>query len=94
MKNVGYHAYRLKSNPVERIFAEEWDKQNAPVLCGRSTLAYLVDDGKRREDVTKAEVKLAATMIQWLGSPVGQDFLRVVNERIAKELGKKGGRNG
>ena len=64
----GLHPYRFKDNPEERRFAEAWAKH-----CGDGkTLAYLLFPVAP----TEREEQVAATVIQWLGSPVGQGFLR------------------
>ena len=67
----GLHTHRFKQNPEERRFAEAWAKH-----CGDGkTLAYLLAVGDQRFPVAPTE-QVAATVIQWLGSPVGQGFLR------------------
>ena len=70
----GLHTHRFKQNPEERRFAEAWAKH-----CGDGkTLAYLLTVGDQRFPTapTGREEQVAATVIQWLGSPVGQGFLR------------------
>lgn len=42
-------------------------------------LEYLMGDGATRGVVSDRDELVAATVIQWLGSPVGQGFLRDVN---------------
>ena len=70
----GLHPYRFKDNPEERRFAEAWADRNA---TGKH-LAYLLTVGDQRFPTapTGREEQVAATVIQWLGSPVGQGFLR------------------
>jgi len=72
MKNKGLHAYRFGNNPEERRFAAEWERQNRECL----TLEYLLGDDNSRAEPTDRERQVAATVVQWLGSPVGQCFLR------------------
>ncbi len=76
MKNKGLYTHRFKDNPEEKRFAEAWDTINR---LG-SNLAYLLDPkngvGSRPPEPTDRERVVAATVIQWLGSPVGQAFLR------------------
>lgn len=67
MNVKGRWAQRLKDNPEERRFAKAWDKANV--------LRYLLGDGIVPVDPTEQEAVVAATVIQWLGSPVGQGFL-------------------
>lgn len=77
-KFTGAHPYRLESNPEERLFAEAWQKQNR---FGRFTMLEQIlsdDGGKTPAEVSERDEMIAATIIQWLGSPVGQSFLRDV----------------
>jgi hypothetical protein len=70
IKHEGLCRYRLASNPLERVFADAWKKQ-AP-----STLGYLIcGQDINRHDYTERDAEVAATVIQWLGSPVGKSFL-------------------
>lgn len=84
MKHVGLYAHRLRENPEERRFAEEWEKANER----GNILAYLLDlkngSGGRPVEVASRDIVVAATVIQWLGSPVGGGFLRDVGYRIAE----------
>jgi hypothetical protein len=71
----GLHTYRFKENPEEKRFAEAWDKQNEQ----GSNLAYLLtvgDQSGRPPEPSDRDHVVAATVVQWLGSPVGQSFLR------------------
>lgn len=70
----GLHPYRFKDNPDEKKFAEEWAKQQQG-----HTLAYLLHLGEQNVRPPAPSVRdhiVAATVIQWLGSQVGQAFLR------------------
>jgi len=75
-KPQGLYPHRLKDNPREREFAEAWVQANEQ----GKLLAYLLDPtngvGGRSPEPTDREHTVAATVIQWLGSPVGQAFLR------------------
>lgn len=66
----GLHKYRFKDNPEERRFAEAWERQS-------SNLRHLLHTGDQHNppDPSKRDKIVAATVIQWLGSPVGQAFL-------------------
>ena len=75
MKIAGLHTYRFEENPEERRFAKAWEDQNRH----GSNLAYLLHMGEGRgrpPEPNEREHVVAATVIQWLGSPVGQCFLR------------------
>lgn len=76
IKHRGISKHRLERNPLEKKFAEEWNKV-AP-----HTLGYLLC-GKDRwnHEYTQRDAEVAATMIQWLGSPVGESFVRGILEK-------------
>ena len=82
MVNGGLHQYRFKDNPREKAYAIAWDKQNA--LNEKGTLDYLLakDCNRPAGEVTDRDREVAATVIQWLGSPVGQSFVRDVLDTI------------
>lgn len=91
MKNKGRFIHRFKDNPKEEIFAKAWDRQNSfPNSESRQTLDYLLAEDVNRPmgEVTNRDRQVAATVIQWLGSPVGQSWLMEVQEKIA-ELDKE-----
>jgi hypothetical protein len=74
-KLSGLHQYRFEANPEEKRFALAWDTHNRD----GGTLAYLLDtnqgQGLRPPEPSERDQVVAATVIQWLGSPVGQFFL-------------------
>lgn len=76
LKHHGLSRYRLKDNPIEELFANLWEEQNA--RGGFSTLARLLDPEHQHgpREPTQEQATIAATVIQWLGSPVGQFFLQ------------------
>ena len=76
IKHEGLSRHRLASNPLEALYAEEWEKQ-AP-----GTLGYLLcGQEKSQHDYSERDAQVAATIIQWLGSPVGQSFVADVLEK-------------
>lgn len=77
----GAHVYRLKSNPKEQAFADAWQEQNQ---YRHTMLEQLLSDdgGKTPAQVSDRDEMIAATVIQWLGSPVGSCFLRDVLAEI------------
>lgn len=79
MKARGLHSHRLKREPEEKRFAEAWDREDV--------LKHLLGDGiDAVRDIGPRDEVVAATVIQWLGSPVGQSFLRELGyERVGKE---------
>ncbi len=93
-EHKGLHTHRLKQNPLEKDFADEWKAMNDDQR-GRTTFDYLLGDGQHpASDHTQRDATVAATFIQWLGSPVGQNFLiRVIEknqefqEKLVHDLG-------
>ena len=89
MKNKGLSQHRFKDNPLEEAFAMAWEKANTNFygkLNGRGYLDYLLakDNNRPEGEVTPRDREVAATVIQWLGSPVGQIFVEEV--LAAREL--------
>jgi hypothetical protein len=88
MKNKGLHQYRLEQNPNEEVFAKTWEERNISKITknidGRSTLDFLlaINSNEPNGEVTSRDRKVAATVIQWLGSPVGQGFIQECQEII------------
>lgn len=79
IKHVGLCANRISRENNERLFAEAWAKE-APrtlgyLLCGQDT---------RQHNYSQRDAEVAATVIQWLGSPVGAGFLHAVQQEITK----------
>ena len=74
----GFSHHRYKNNPLEEAFAKVWQEQNDTSVPGKtvSTLAYLLSNEQYRPtEPSERDHLVAATVIQWLGSPVGQNFL-------------------
>lgn len=71
LKHQGIKRHRFEQNPEEERFAEEWER------FAQSNLKYLVNEGDQHfvPDPTQEQATVAATVIQWLGSPSGQGFL-------------------
>ncbi len=67
----GHHADRYSREPLERLFAEKWQEQNR----GRCDW---FDAHNFTLSATVKERKWVNTLVQWLGSPVGQGFLEDV----------------
>lgn len=74
----GLSAHRYKENPLELAFAEEWSR-----LAEIGTMNYVLakNGNNEKEPIPVDEAKAANTVIQWLGSPVGQAFLLDVLKR-------------
>ena len=69
----GKNARRLADNPLERSFADAWARYNKE---GKITEYLLTDSPLNHRQTVPDDVEVdIATMMQWLGSPVGQGFL-------------------
>lgn len=74
-RHVGIHEHRLKDNPLEARYAKLWRERNE-----RGLLEQIMTCGGVSE-VNLRDEAVAATVIQWLGSNVGQGFLGDVKKR-------------
>jgi len=70
-KFQGMHSHRYKDHPDEQRFASQWAK-----LCRDGHLEDQLSQTTWPWPVTKEARIVSNTVIQWLGSPVGQIFLR------------------
>lgn len=71
---TGIAPYRFDDNPLELRFALAWQKVNVDY----ATLDYLVGNQAHAQPCSDEERTTVCTVIQWLGSPIGQCFLRDV----------------
>jgi len=75
----GRSPHRYKDNPLEKAFALAWQEENSGLGKRYTILDALFDPSGRGgpafRDLTKQDWETANTLIQWLGSPVGQAFL-------------------
>ena len=89
MKNKGKNANRLEANPVEKKFAEAWDEMNDLSRQGSlGTLNWLLAEDPnwpKDGEVTPRDRMVAATVIQWLGSNLGQYFLGQIKKSTSLE---------
>ena len=69
MRHIGIHEHRLADNPLEAKFAKRW-REN----CERGQLEQILSV----TTVSDRDETVAATVIQWLGSPVGLSFVKAV----------------
>jgi hypothetical protein len=87
-KFQGYSANRYSREPLEKIFAECWQEENTQLAVRNCTLDHLWS-ASTDESYTEVQGddmhKLAATLIQWLGSPVGQGFLANVIQKAQEK---------
>jgi hypothetical protein len=91
---LGLHAHRLevhRDNPTERVAALKWADQHPQPASSRPTgiLPYLLGDGMSPVEPTDREWLVAATLMQWLGSPVGRNFVDELVTEFQKLDGKR-----
>lgn len=86
MINKGKHQYRFNKNLSEKKVADRWEELNVSrydnELDGRGVLDYLLANDPNYPDgqVSERDREVAATVIQWLGSPVGMGFIKDIIE--------------
>ena len=81
MKHKGMSQHRFKQNPLEEKFAKKWEEMNTiNHSIGNNLLDYMLaeDNNRPQGEVKRRDRVVAATVVQWLGSPVGQNFLNEV----------------
>jgi hypothetical protein len=95
LQHVGLHAERTANDLLEAAFAEEWRNDNEPRIAVQPILPALVMRGQggrafagrdtRRPAfrIDQRDATIAATVVQWLGSNIGRDFL----DRSLKRVG-------
>lgn len=75
----GLHSGRYRREPMERAFAEAWQEfcLSSVATKGQPTfLDYLLTTDQRNPlPVSDRDRLVACTVVQWLGSTVGQQFL-------------------
>lgn len=76
---LGNDADRLahSSNGRERVFARSWQEYG-----GIGILQSLMSPGNYKVYVSKRDIFVANTIIQWLGTNVGYGFLQTVEENL------------
>lgn len=88
--NIGLFSERIEFNEKEKAFHESWKEENkiqSHVNQGMGTLQNLMvgKDEKPLYYITQNDRIIVATIIQWLGSNIGFNFL----ERTLKKCGYK-----
>lgn len=84
----GLHARRLSDTGLasirEKAFAEQWQQEQ-----NHDLLAYLLGQDNQKAEFTERDAQVAATVVQWLGTAVGQSFLEKVQGQIATSKAKQ-----
>lgn len=93
---VGISAHRLRQgmhSVIEDAFAQQWQLQNDPRSMGYNPLLQALLAGTPQSVkhlkpllLNNREHIIAATLIQWLGTPVGNGFLAAVNKTANNRL--------
>lgn len=82
-KNKGRFHDRTKYGPLEKAFADLWEKENemdSNINYGNGVLQGLFSERARwqiihRHEVSDDERMIAATVVQWLGTNCGRAFM-------------------
>jgi hypothetical protein len=74
VKHKGLCRHRLEPNPGEQVFADAWEKVNKE----NKILSLLLSKGENGTewDVSQRDATVAATVIQWLATGTGRNWLR------------------
>jgi hypothetical protein len=96
IEHVGNGSKRREWNYREEIFAAKWEEENKRLSFlngGYGVLESLLDEHKEKSiygpvsEISQRDAFVSATVIQWLGSNVGQCFLRECSKKI--EIGRE-----
>lgn len=80
--------YRFKDNPEEKIYHDEFIDMFTNSFTSIETLSSIIfgwKDGRQnvaKERLTEDEENICLNLIQWLGSPIGQSFVKKCQEKI------------
>lgn len=85
IKHISLNGDRQKREKLELAFAKAWERQNKEThllayLLGGAEAQTRIYSGAQLElkFVSQRDAEVAATVVQWLGSEVGQHFLESV----------------
>ena len=98
LDHVGLHAFRITALTPERIYLEEWQKENErepAVNHGRGALECILTEqvagfplgggGFILRGVSQRDAEVAASVVQWLATNCGGAFLARCEKRIKEE---------
>lgn len=81
-KHASLNFKRFNNNPLEKEFVKEWRELNKNVWTSRldyKHLIYIVSPNQPElAAISDRDIQIAETVIQWLGSTVGQYFVKTV----------------
>jgi hypothetical protein len=77
---IGHKPFRLSSNKDEKVFHDKFIEKHidTPYITDMSLIVYPPDDcsgGTPTKYLSDEERRIVVSTIQWLGSPVGKNFL-------------------
>lgn len=78
---------RCRINLPERIYATAWKEENARksgINNGSTLLELILSEGKQPQAISFRDSEVAASVITWLGTNIGQCFLRECQGKIEK----------
>lgn len=83
--HVGTNTYRLnmEGNELEKNLAEQWRLANENPS---NTLSVILGSFKDPATVSKRDAIVAATVMQWVGTPVGRSFVERVYEKHDQDI--------
>jgi len=87
--NNGLNQHRFSQNPLEVSYAVHWNRHNPKGQNGYLDYMLAKDKNHPCGEVTERDRVVAATVIQWLGSPCGQSFIRGVQGSNLKKENEK-----
>jgi hypothetical protein len=78
--------HRLSTNPREKLFLDKWREMNLIEWSRHSILDYILsiyNEGDLVESNPRDD-QVAESLMQWLGTPVGWNFIQEVVEEAKK----------
>ena len=78
VNHEGMCRYRLKDSLIEQKLANTWQHINATYCTLDWLVGHTDENGQHCGHATQEQATMAATVIQWLGTPVGRQFLQEV----------------
>ncbi len=90
LKDLGFNGHRLQQNPQEEKVLETFFKQFDDIGC-HNQMDLIIFGSKNdygaatpKEYLTERDKKIVYSTIQWLGSPVGMNFLQNAGYELKK----------
>lgn len=83
------NTHRFSTNAVEKIFSDLWAEENKRWMKDgdhASVLQYILseDGGKTVPETSERDEMIAASIIQWLATPIGRGFLAELHDTVQK----------